>query len=109
MRRFALLVLATFATGPARADAAVPAEAEAQWHRCVRQSFAVQPGGLKRMAATRAALAACKDAETAYVEALMSASRPSQALGFAQRAQAVLGSMLSHVVTPIAGLFGSWR
>ncbi|KMO33724.1 hypothetical protein VP06_15865 [Methylobacterium aquaticum] len=66
-------MLLTFASGPATAEEADLAALETRWHACVRQAFGAQPLGMERRAAQRAALAACKPQEDAYVHAMLAA------------------------------------
>ena len=44
---------------------------EKEWHRCVPRSFPGEAVSLNNVAAQRAALAACKPDEDAYVSAVM--------------------------------------
>ncbi|WP_157064202.1 hypothetical protein [Methylobacterium tarhaniae] len=66
-------LLLAFAGGPALAEEADLPGLETRWHACVRQAFTGQPLGMERRAAQRAALAACKPQEDAYVHAMLAA------------------------------------
>ncbi|TGE01266.1 hypothetical protein [Methylobacterium nonmethylotrophicum] len=83
-----LLALAGAAAGAAGADLG---GFEARWHDCVRQAFSGQPLGMERRAAQRAALAACKPQEDAYVHAMLAAqeaeARARATRGVAARAR----------------------
>ena len=61
------------ACGPAAAEDADLPLLETRWHACVRDAFTGQPPALERRAAQRAALAACKPQEDAYVHAMLAA------------------------------------
>ncbi|GEP09479.1 hypothetical protein [Methylobacterium gnaphalii] len=80
------------------------------WHRCVRQHFSGQPLSIERRAAERAALAACKAQEDAYVAAELTArtvaadSTPKR--GLTTRALAWISSAAASVVDPVASWFG---
>jgi hypothetical protein len=76
----------------------------------VRQHFSGQPLSIEKRAAERAALAACKAHEDAYVAAELS-TRSAEAdgshrRGFTMRALAWISSAASHVVDPVASWFG---
>ncbi len=66
-------LLLALAGAPALAEEAGLAGLETRWHDCVRQAFGGQPLGMERRAAQRAALAACKPQEDAYVHAMLAA------------------------------------
>ncbi|AWN45282.1 hypothetical protein DK419_02200 [Methylobacterium terrae] len=66
-------LLLVLAGGPAAAAEADLGDLEGRWHACLRQAFTAQPLGLERRAAQRAALAACKAQEDAYVHAMLAA------------------------------------
>lgn len=80
------------------------------WHRCVRQHFSGQPLSIEKRAAERAALAACKAQEDAYVAAELTArtaaSDGAQRRGLTTRALAWISSAASYVVDPVASWFG---
>lgn len=67
------LVLMALACAPAAAAETDLADLEARWHACLRQAFTGQPLGMERRTAQRAALAACKPQEDAYVHAMLAA------------------------------------
>lgn len=83
-----------------------------QWHRCVRQSFSGQPAGVEKRAAERAALAACKAPEDAYVAAELAArtvegrAEGIQRDGLTTRARAWMATVATYVVDPVASWFG---
>lgn len=66
-------LLLALACGPAAAEEVDLPLLENRWHACVREAFSGQPPGLERRAAQRAALAACKPQEDAYVHAMLAA------------------------------------
>ncbi|GLS46854.1 hypothetical protein [Methylobacterium brachythecii] len=80
------------------------------WHRCVRQHFSGQAPSIEKRAAERAALAACKTEEDAYVAAELSArtaaSDGAHKRGLTTRALAWISSAASYVVDPVASWFG---
>ncbi|MET7245667.1 hypothetical protein ABZT49_20150 [Methylobacterium sp. EM32] len=107
----ALLVLA-LACGSALAEEADLAVLETRWHTCVRQAFTGQPLGMERRAAQRAALAACKPQEDAYVHAMLAAQEAEAraratrgvaarardwAIGAAGSARAVVGGLMDRL------------
>lgn len=85
-----------------------------QWHRCVRQAFSGQPASVEKRAAERAALAACKASEDAYVAAELAARQTEGTAkdtakrkeGLTTRARAFMASMAASVVDPVASWFG---
>lgn len=74
-------MLLAFAGGTAMADEADLPGLETRWHACVRQAFGSQPLGMERRAAQRAALAACKPQEDAYVHAMLAAQEEAARAG----------------------------
>jgi hypothetical protein len=84
-------LLLALAGGPAAAEEADLAALEIRWHACVRHAFTGQPPGMERRAAQRAALAACKPQEDAYVHAMLAAQeaevRARATRGIAARAR----------------------
>jgi hypothetical protein len=106
-----LLVIA-LACGPAMAEEADLPALETRWHACVRQAFSGQPLGMERRAAQRAALAACKPQEDAYVHAMLAAQEAEAraratrgvlvrardwALGAAGSARAAVGGLMDRL------------
>ncbi|TXN29112.1 hypothetical protein [Methylobacterium sp. WL19] len=81
---------------------------EKEWHRCVRRSFAGQPLGLDNVAAQRAALAACKPNEDAYVSAVMIVqlaredSLREDRDAFTSRARVWAGRLSAYVLDPLS-------
>ncbi len=98
--------------GPAAADATPREDLRRDWHRCVRQSFSGQPNHLGRQAAEKAALAACKASEDAYVAAELDAQMTQGAAGrndergLMAHARAMLASVSAYVVEPAATWLG---
>ncbi|UHC18868.1 hypothetical protein LRS73_14005 [Methylobacterium currus] len=106
------LLLVALACGPALAEETDLASLETRWHTCVRQAFTGQPLGMERRAAQRAALAACKPQEDAYVHAMLAAQEAEAraratsgvvarardwALGAAGSARAVVGGLMDRL------------
>lgn len=114
MRGSNLSVLAAalwLAAGPAGAQEADLDGLRRDWHRCVRQHFSGQPVSVEKRAAERAALAACKASEDAYVAAeLVARTAKSEASGhrdgLTTRARAWISSVAAYVVDPVASWFG---
>lgn len=107
-----LVLLLAFAGGTATAEEADLSALETRWHMCVRQAFTGQPLGMERRAAQRAALAACKPQEDAYVRAMLAAQEEAAraratsgvvarardwALGAAGSARAALGGVMDRL------------
>ncbi|GJD60393.1 hypothetical protein [Methylobacterium frigidaeris] len=105
-------LLLAFACGSAVAEEADLAALETRWHACVRQAFTGQPLGMERRAAQRAALAACKPQEDAYVHAMLAAQEAEAraratrgvvarardwALGAAGSARAAAGGLMDRL------------
>ncbi|MCF4128312.1 hypothetical protein [Methylobacterium sp. SyP6R] len=105
-------VLLALAGGPAPAEEAGLAALETRWHDCVRQAFGGQAFGMERRAAQRAALAACKPHEDAYVRAMLAAQEAEArarttrsvvarardwAIGAAGSARAALGGVMDRL------------
>ena len=87
-----------------RVDAFDLVQLEKEWHRCVRRSFSGQPVSLNNAAAQRAALAACRPDEDAYVTAVMIAqssrndTRPEDHDAFTSRAKAWAARLSAYVL-----------
>ena len=81
---------------------------EKEWHRCVRRSFSGQPMSLDNPPAQRAALAACKPDEDAYISAVMIAqsapehSRHEDRDAFTTRAKAWAARLSAYVLDPLS-------
>jgi len=110
--RLAPLMLA-FAGAPAAAEEPGLAGLEAGWHACVRQAFSGQPLGLERRAAQRAALAACKAQEDAYVHAMLAAqeaeARARATRGVVARARDWTLAAAGSVRATVGGVIGRLR
>ncbi|MFH6784139.1 MULTISPECIES: hypothetical protein [Methylobacterium] len=83
--RLAPLLLACAGAPAAVAETGLD-DLETRWHACVRQAFSGQPPGLERRAAQRAALAACKAQEDAYVHAMLAAQEAEATVQTSARA-----------------------
>lgn len=80
------------------------------WHRCVREAYAVHVPTESRVSAQRSALLSCKNFEDAYVSAELAArQRPEQGekKSITGRAREWAASVAAYVVDPVTSLVGS--
>ncbi|GJD97846.1 hypothetical protein [Methylobacterium iners] len=100
-------------SGPS--EATHPADLKQRWHRCVRNAFSGQPMRVDTAGAQRAALAACKAHEDAYVAAMLAAQgierapdrRDEEAVGSGPRAW--VASVTAYLIDPIASWLAMLR